>query len=76
MQLAVHCRLDRFVRPYSALRELPTAAAAPARDQHAAGPVDQDDPDVRAEAVFVDEIHVRIDSFTSADALQKPSASL
>ena len=76
-KLAVHRGLDRLVRPDSALRKLPAAAAAPPADQHEAGPVDQDDADVRTETVLVDEVHGSKSILSHPrDGLQKPSAGL
>src|SRR5690606_12786629 len=56
-QLAVPRGLRALVRPDASLRELPPSTAAPAGDQHASGAVHQDDADVRAIALFVDEVH-------------------
>src|SRR5690606_39313062 len=56
-QLPVHRGLRALLGPHAALRELPAAPAAPTGDQHAPVAVHQDDADVRAVALFVDEVH-------------------
>src|SRR5690606_20501099 len=57
VQLPVHRGFRALVRPDPALRELPAAPPAPAGDQHAPVAVHQDDADVRAVTLFVDEVH-------------------
>ena len=56
-ELAVHGLFGRLVQANAALGKLPGVLAHAAANEHQAAGVAHDDPDVRAEAFFVDLIH-------------------
>lgn len=56
-KLAVHGLLGRFVQTNAALGKLPGVLSYAAAYQHEAARIAHDDPDVRAEAFFIDLIH-------------------